>query len=171
MKSVTTFTLRVPATLLGDSNDADLVLNIVSETEMTADEHAEATDAVFAGLGMLLTTFAQEKSPDIVSPAPAEPDQGPARWPGILCDDTGAIVAVRLGSPADIAGIVPGDRILAINGIGYGPDTIGPGGKWSQTVDATAPGEPMYVDIERPGLLGGFAWKTLVRPLPAGPVS
>ena len=81
MKSVTTFTLRVPATLFSNSNDADLVLNIVSETEMTADEHAEATDAVFTGLGMLLTMFAQEKSPDIVSPAPAEPDQEPGPWP------------------------------------------------------------------------------------------
>ena len=171
MKSVTTFTLRVPATLLGDSNDADLVLNIVSETEMTADEHAEATDAVFAGLGMLPTMFAQEKSPDIVSPAPAEPDQDAIRWAGMLCDDTGTIILVRIGSPANIAGIVPGDRILAIDGIGYGPDAIGPGGKWSQTADATAPGEPLYVDIERPGSPCGFARKTLVRPLPAGPVS
>jgi len=173
MKSVTTFTLRVPVTLLGDSNDADLVLNIVSETEMTADEHAEATNAVFAGLGILLTMFALEKSPDIVSPAPAEPDQDREPWSGLLCFESGTVDYVRPGSPADIAGIVPGDRVLAIDGIPHGPDAIGPGGKWSQSADATAPGEPMYADVERPVSIcpAGYTRKTLVRPRPAGPVS
>ena len=166
MKSDTTFDAQIPVEVFGCAPSGGSVsICLRSQMELTADEHESVMNRAMLfvrDLAALLTDTGLVKAPGALNG-----ESGPEfeHWIGIRCSMGDGIVAlVKTGGPAYMADILAGDRIVAVNGVPFGPDAVGPAGKWSTEISRTQPGDTVFIDLERANSSPNPVRKTVVRP-------
>ena len=98
-------------------------------------------------------------------PGPADPlpEQPPGAWTGMVWRPYSAVLyAVRLDSPAYLAGMMAGDTVLTVDGYQFKPDATGIDEVWNQCAALTDPGETVIVTVKK--ISGQIVTYTLTRP-------